>query len=159
MFPMQISTGPSINVCFVIKNGLIASIKLSSHVAKGTVWQVVADCPDLPLERSIKAWMESYCAKRPVTLNLPLDLSFCPPFDRSVLDCLQTIPFGATVTYKEVARLLEKPTASRAVGGACGRNSFPLIIPCHRVLAHNGTLGGFSAGLELKKLLLHHETL
>ena len=67
------------------------------------------------------------------------------------------IPYGEVRSYGRIARALRRPQASRAVGQACGRNPVPLIIPCHRVIAANGSLGGFSAGLDIKEKLLQLE--
>jgi methylated-DNA-[protein]-cysteine S-methyltransferase len=78
------------------------------------------------------------------------------PFQRRVWQALQTIPYGVTVTYGELAEQLGQPTASRAVGGANGRNPIAVVIPCHRVVAGNG-LGGYTGGLDLKRWLLSHE--
>ena len=67
------------------------------------------------------------------------------------------IPYGATQTYGELALRIGKPGASRAVGTACGRNPVPVLVPCHRVVASGGKLGGFSAGLSRKRTLLNLE--
>ena len=67
------------------------------------------------------------------------------------------IPYGATQTYGELALRIGKPGASRAVGTACGRNPVPVLVPCHRVVASGGKLGGFSAGLSWKCTLLNLE--
>lgn len=64
------------------------------------------------------------------------------------------IPPGETRSYGEIAAALGQPLASRAVGGACGANPIPVLVPCHRVLAANGRLGGFSGGLDWKRRLL-----
>jgi O-6-methylguanine DNA methyltransferase len=74
-----------------------------------------------------------------------------------VLAELQTIPRGTTVTYGELARRVDVPRAARAVGTACSANPLPLFVPCHRVVAAHGALGGFSAGLAWKKFLLAKE--
>ena len=71
---------------------------------------------------------------------------------------LSRVPFGRTVSYKEQATLMGRPTAMRAVGAANGRNPIPVIYPCHRVVGANGTLTGFSGGLKIKKWLLAHES-
>jgi O-6-methylguanine DNA methyltransferase len=84
----------------------------------------------------------------------PLDLSRGSRFQQSVWRALQQIPRGATDSYSGIARRLKKPNAARAVGNACGANPIPLLIPCHRVLASGGRLGGFSAGLDWKRRLL-----
>lgn len=75
-------------------------------------------------------------------------------FSARVWRQIARIPYGEVRSYGRIARALRKPHASRAVGQACGRNPVPLVIPCHRVVASNGTLGGFSAGLDVKEKLL-----
>jgi len=84
----------------------------------------------------------------------PLDLSEHTEFRRKVWAEMQRIPLGQTISYAELARRIEQASATRAVGGACGANPIPLIIPCHRVLAAGQRLGGFSGGLEWKRKLL-----
>ena len=87
----------------------------------------------------------------------PMDLSSGTIFQRKVWAALQTIPSGKTETYAHLAASLKKPKAARAVGGACGANPVPLLIPCHRVVAAHGGLGGFSGGLHWKRKLLGRE--
>lgn len=84
----------------------------------------------------------------------PLDLSQGTKFRLRVWPELLRIPRGETRSYGEIADELGKRRAARAVGGACGANPIPVLIPCHRVLAANGGLGGFSGGLEWKRRLL-----
>jgi O-6-methylguanine DNA methyltransferase len=67
------------------------------------------------------------------------------------------IPYGKTRSYKEIAELVKKPKAARAVAATCARNHLLIIIPCHRVIASNGDLRGFAAGLDRKEWLLTHE--
>ena len=86
----------------------------------------------------------------------PLDLAGTP-FQKSVWQALGKIPFGKTKSYGEIARAIGRPKAVRAVGGACGANPIPVLVPCHRVLAANQKLGGFSGGLEWKRRLLARE--
>jgi methylated-DNA-[protein]-cysteine S-methyltransferase len=96
---------------------------------------------------------------------LPLDLGDRSEWDRRVLAAVREIPPGATAGYGDVARMIGKPGAPRAVGGAVGRNPVGLAIPCHRVIAGDGTLGGYGGGwwggretgLELKRELLARE--
>ena len=78
-------------------------------------------------------------------------------FQKQVWSQLQQIPFGQSVSYKELAENIKNPKAVRAVGTANGRNNFCIIIPCHRVIAADGTLGGYSGGLPFKKKLLNLE--
>src|SRR5260221_1061850 len=88
--------------------------------------------------------------------RLPLDLSALAPFQRKVYETVRELPPGRTATYGEIAKLLGKPGASRAVGQALGRNPFLVAVPCHRVLAAGGAPGGFSApgGVIAKERLL-----
>lgn len=78
-------------------------------------------------------------------------------FQRAVWDAIKRIPPGRTCSYGELAARIGRPRAARAVGQACGANPWPLLVPCHRVLAADGTVGGFSAGLEWKRRLLQIE--
>jgi methylated-DNA-[protein]-cysteine S-methyltransferase len=78
-------------------------------------------------------------------------------FQRKVWAAIAKIPFGKTKSYGEIAAQVGRPGASRAVGSACGANPLPLFVPCHRVLASNGAIGGFSGGLAVKRMLLRHE--
>ncbi len=78
-------------------------------------------------------------------------------FNRKVWEQVSRIPYGKTRTYGEIARTIENPGAFRAVGTANGRNPIPIVIPCHRVVAAGGKLGGFGGGLPLKRKLLDLE--
>jgi O-6-methylguanine DNA methyltransferase len=97
--------------------------------------------------------------------DVPLDLRTLNPWDRLVLGAVRSIPPGATASYGEVARMIGKGGAARAVGGAVGRNPVGLAIPCHRVIAGDGTIGGYGGGwwgererlLAIKRELLAHE--
>lgn len=97
--------------------------------------------------------------------GLPIDLDDRSGWDRLVLAAVRAIPPGATASYGDVARMIGKAGAARAVGGAVGRNPVGLVIPCHRVIAGDGTLGGYGGGwwggrqmgLELKRELLARE--
>ena len=87
----------------------------------------------------------------------PLDFSRGTEFQQKVWKALLTIGVGKTRSYSEIARAIGTPGAARAVGGACGANPIPVLVPCHRVLAAHQRLGGFSAGLKWKRLLLERE--
>jgi O-6-methylguanine DNA methyltransferase len=87
-----------------------------------------------------------------------LDLRDGTPFQRMVWEALTRIPTGKTRSYREIAQQIGHPRASRAVGQACARNPILLIVPCHRVTAEGGGLGGFSCGLHVKQALLALET-
>jgi O-6-methylguanine DNA methyltransferase len=79
------------------------------------------------------------------------------PFQRQVWQALMRIPAGQTCSYGDVAHLIGRPGAARAVGAACGVNPLPLFVPCHRVLGAGGKMGGFGGGLPLKRALLLRE--
>lgn len=79
------------------------------------------------------------------------------PFQKQVWEQLQQIPFGKSISYKELAEKIKNPKAVRAVGTANGRNNFCILIPCHRVIAADGSLGGYSGGLPFKRHLLNLE--
>jgi len=98
-----------------------------------------------------------YLAGDSQALGLALDLPDSSSFRLKVWRTLQTIPYGRVRSYGWVARKLGQPRAARAVGAACGANPLPLVVPCHRVVAGDGSLGGFSGGLPVKKRLLRLE--
>ena len=117
-----------------------------------------ADLPDLFWDRQTAIALNDMLAGRKNVKFPPLDLSRGTPFQREVWNALKKLPRGQTVTYARLAAIIGRPGAARAVGGACGANPLPVFIPCHRVLAAGGGLGGFSAGLKWKRLLLELET-
>ncbi len=86
-------------------------------------------------------------------------LELCSPFQRAVLSAEHAVPRGAVCTYQGVARHLGIPGGARAVGGALARNPFPLVVPCHRAIRSDRTLGGFQGGLSMKRALLEMEGL
>jgi len=89
-------------------------------------------------------------------LDLPLDIQ-ASAFQRKVWEALRAIPYGKTQSYGEIARVVGRPKGARAVGHACGTNPVAVVIPCHRVIQQNGSLGGFGWGLDRKKILLASE--
>ena len=106
---------------------------------------------DHPLVERLRA----YFAGEPVSFaDIDLDLDWCTPFQRAVADALHLVPHGETVTYGELAALAGFPNAQRAAGTFCAGNRFPLVLPCHRVVAAGG-LGSYGAlGLDYKRRLL-----
>lgn len=100
--------------------------------------------------------IKQYLKGIPTVFKCRLDLKGTP-FQIDVWNELLKIPFGKTLSYKDIAKRINKPNALRAVGNACGKNPIPIIIPCHRVVAANGKLGGYSNGLDIKKKLLKIE--
>jgi len=106
-----------------------------------------------------KRQLEEYFARRRKQFDLPLDLSALTPFQRQVLSVTKRIPWGKVWTYQRVAETMGRAKASRPVGQALGRNPVPIVIPCHRVIASDSSLGGYcgTSGLKLKRWLLDHE--
>lgn len=98
----------------------------------------------------------AYAAGRCRRFSFPLD-SRGTPFQRSVWSALRDIPFGETRTYGAIAAAVGRPGAARAVGAACRTNPIGLVVPCHRVVGHDGRLTGYAGGLDLKARLLAHE--
>ena len=120
--------------------------------------------PDTRTDPRIAAWyrlttaaVKSVLAGRKVGELPPLDLSAGTEFQRAVWHAMRRIRSGQTRSYGEIARAIGRPKAVRAVGGACGANPIPLLVPCHRVLGAGGKIGGFSGGLEWKRPLLQRE--
>jgi O-6-methylguanine DNA methyltransferase len=109
----------------------------------------------LPLVPAIDV-LEQYFSGETKRLSHALDLQGTP-FQLMVWSALREIPPGKVATYAEIAGEIGKPRAARAVGQACGSNNVVLFVPCHRVVAAQGKLGGFGGGLTLKKALLRHE--
>ncbi len=103
--------------------------------------------------------VRDYFRGRTLDIDIPVDLSTRTPFQRAVLLALRDVRAGETVSYGELAARAGRPRAARAVGGAVGSNPLPIVIPCHRVLASGGRIGGFGGGLDAKRWLLRHEGL
>jgi methylated-DNA-[protein]-cysteine S-methyltransferase len=100
--------------------------------------------------------LEAYFSGRRRNFDLPLRMAGTP-FQHQVWEGLRAIPYGETLSYAELARQIGRPGASRAVGSANGRNPVAIVVPCHRVIAADGTLGGYGGGLDRKKWLLELE--
>lgn len=98
--------------------------------------------------------LAGYFRGEPVSFDIPVDLSWCTPFQKEILGVIRRIPYGEVRSYREVAAMAGHPRAVRAAGTAASANRTPVVIPCHRVIRKNGELGGFGGGLPLKKFLL-----
>ena len=100
--------------------------------------------------------LAEYAAGHRTAFNLPLAFAGSE-WQKRVWRELTRIPYGETRSYGEIADSLGRPGAARAVGGANAANNLPVVVPCHRVISADGTLGGFNGGLHLKERLLDHE--
>jgi len=98
--------------------------------------------------------LTDYFAGRRVRWRDRLDLSTGTPFERQVWRALRRIPYGTVRSYAWVARAIGRPNAARAVGQAVGRNPLGILIPCHRVVRGDGSIGGFGGGIGIKRFLL-----
>jgi methylated-DNA-[protein]-cysteine S-methyltransferase len=97
--------------------------------------------------------LEEYFAGKRTEFDLPLKLDGTD-FQREVWLALGEIPYGKTISYAELASMVGRPTAFRAVGQANGKNPVPIVLPCHRVIATGGGIGGYGGGLDMKRRLL-----
>lgn len=104
------------------------------------------------------AQLDEYFAGARRTFSVPIDEALTSGFRQRVQRLLTDIPYGATTTYAQLADAAANPKAARAVGSACARNPVPIIVPCHRVLRSDGSLGGYRGGVEAKRFLLELET-
>lgn len=129
-------------------NGVIISVRLMDKLQE-------PDSPDT-ITLEAKKQLEEYFSGKRFVFNLPLKLKGTP-FQQKVWEYLSTIPYGETVSYKEEATAIGNPKACRAVGSANGANNFPIVIPCHRVIASDKKLGGYAYGLLVKEKLLQLE--
>lgn len=148
-----------LDICVEIQYGSKGIQSVSFHPSQhGFHWRFLTENPNQMIEDSVNKWLREYSCKRHSSVQLLLDWTKITPFTQQVLEVVASIPFGSILTYGEVADLLGRPEAARAVGGACGRNPFLLFIPCHRVLDAKFELRGFSAGgISVKKKLLQFE--
>ncbi|MEU1245833.1 methylated-DNA--[protein]-cysteine S-methyltransferase [Micromonospora arida] len=115
------------------------------------------DEPDDALSRQAVDELRAYFTGKLTTFTVPVSVPRGSDFERAVWREMTRIPYGETLTYGEVARLVGDPGAARAVGVACNRNPVPVIVPCHRIVGAGGKLVGFGGGLPRKVTLLELE--
>jgi methylated-DNA-[protein]-cysteine S-methyltransferase len=104
--------------------------------------------------RAISKQLRDYLDGKRTTFDVEVDLSSVTPFRRDVLLACRAVPRGHVASYADLARQVGRPGAARAVGNAMHTNPIPFIIPCHRIVASGGGLGGFGMGLDVKRRLL-----
>lgn len=110
--------------------------------------------PDPRRTAPVARELDQYFAGRRKAFDLDVDLDALTPFQRRILRATARVPYGDLVTYRTVARRAGNAAASRAAGGALSANPVPIVVPCHRVVASDGSLGGYAGGLEAKRRLL-----
>jgi methylated-DNA-[protein]-cysteine S-methyltransferase len=118
----------------------------------GVVGAAVASGSD-PVFAAAAEQLDAYFRGELTSFDLPLSLDGTR-FQRSVWAALQSIPYGQTISYGELARRIGQPSASRAVGLANGRNPVAIVVPCHRVIGADGSLTGYGGGMDRKRFLL-----
>jgi methylated-DNA-[protein]-cysteine S-methyltransferase len=133
-----------------------ALVRIDFRAPPKTVSQMISRKIRNPILQNAVLQLQAYFAGKRKKFDLPLAM-FGTPFQLEVWKELRSIPFGKTISYAEQARRVGAQKAFRAVGTANGRNPIPIIIPCHRVIALSGELGGYSGGLEVKSKLLSLE--
>lgn len=143
-----LAQGPAIHVTVACNNDQLVKVTLSPSIH----FSYTIKNASPKLKNALVDWLKAYAARdkeKPFLVELTVH--------SKILSRLSRIPFGKTLSYKDVAAMVGNPKGARAVGSACRGNPFPLFIPCHRVIASDGSFGGFSYGLDLKKRLLKFE--
>ena len=133
----------------------VTQIRFGTAVPEGSA--AVPETAATPLLLKAAAQLREYFAGTRRDFSLPLAPAGTP-FQQSVWQALQTIPYGETRTYREIAEAAGSPKAWRAVGNAANHNRLPLVIPCHRVIGSRGRLTGYNGGLDIKEKLLTIES-
>jgi methylated-DNA-[protein]-cysteine S-methyltransferase len=127
------------------------------HAPAPTCFAPERHSPDDPLLQKVAQQLDAYFSGHPTDFDVPLDLSAGTAFQQAVWQALLRIPQGRVSSYAALAQQLGKPSATRAVGAAVGRNPVSIIVPCHRVLGSSGQLTGYAGGLWRKQALLQRE--
>jgi methylated-DNA-[protein]-cysteine S-methyltransferase len=135
--------------------GLIAILWENDNHRRVPLTDLVED-DDQNILVKMERQLNEYFAGKRNAFSIPLDMRGTA-FQKEVWRALQSIPFGKTRSYGEIAKQLGRPTASRAVGAANGRNPISIVVPCHRVIGSSGKLTGFAGGLDAKAHLLNLE--
>jgi len=142
----------------------VGYLQVTLSNAKVQSIDLVSD-PNLPLsndakdalQQNIVLQLQEYFQKKRQVFDFPLDWNQGTPFQQRVWQALTHISYAQTQSYGDIARAIGQPTAVRAVGHAVGKNPWLIVVPCHRVIASSGRIGGFSSGIETKRQLLKLE--
>lgn len=124
----------------------------------------IVNCEEknLPIFKETSKWLDIYFSGKDPDFTPPYKINNLTPFREEVLNIMNSIPFGSTLTYQDISKMIAKKRgikrmSSQAVGGAVGWNPVCIIIPCHRVVGTNGSLTGYGGGIKNKVALLKHE--
>jgi methylated-DNA-[protein]-cysteine S-methyltransferase len=139
-----------IKIVIAEENNAITGVYFGAEIPSGFIKT------ETPLIKKAAAQIEEYLNGKRKKFSLPLAMHGTP-FQMDVWQALQSIPYGETRSYKEIAEFVNRPKAVRAVGMANHRNPISIIVPCHRVIGHDGSLTGYGGGLPLKRRLLELE--
>ncbi len=142
---------------FASDYGLCGLLWPNSDVTRVAANADHVELAEQPIFARLAIQLGEYFAGTRQQFDLPLD-AVGTEFQCAVWNALREIPFGKTRTYTELAAIVGRPDAVRAVGAANGKNPISIVIPCHRVIGANGSLTGFAGGLEAKRFLLEHES-
>ena len=134
-------------------------LKTEKELLTKVLTQITATSGSLPVEDAgpFKYWrnlLDRYFCGERVLFNEPVDLKKGTVLQKVIWDKIAQIPYGMVQSYQDIANQLGMKKSARVVGGACGVNPIPIIIPCHRVVHQNGSLGGYRCGIKIKQELL-----
>jgi O-6-methylguanine DNA methyltransferase len=147
--PQEFKFSPAFHAHFFLHGTVAYKVLLRPWQGEEKLWSITADGQGIAL---VRQWLMAYAAGH----ELPfIEVAYTvPPFTRTVLEATRRVPYGTTLSYKELAIQLGCDKAYRAVARALSINPTPLIVPCHRVIASDGTLGGFLGKLTIKNLAI-----
>lgn len=137
------------------ENAHIIGVRLLTE--KEEIAKAEFQSPSTPLLQETHTQLTEYFAGKRTSFSLSIKFTTGTPFQHSVWNALRDIPYGETRSYEDIAVAIGNPKAVRAIGQANTRNPILLLVPCHRVINKNGTIGGFGCGVEVKKKLLQLE--
>ncbi|HET8569720.1 MAG TPA: methylated-DNA--[protein]-cysteine S-methyltransferase [Candidatus Limnocylindria bacterium] len=147
--PLWIAVGPRgvLTIHYGPEPGVSELARLVRAYGPGVV-------PDEKRVSPVASQVEQYLSRRRQRFDLDVDLRGLTPFQRRILRATARVPYGELTTYADVARRAGSGRATRAAGAALGANPVPIVVPCHRVVASDGSLGGYAGGLRTKRRLL-----
>ncbi len=148
LVPSLIAPSP-IGPLTITSNGkVITEVRFGKHTKETTTKDKIL--------KQCKKELQQYFSEKWTTFTVPVAPEGTD-FQKKIWKQMLRVPFGKTISYGELAKHAGRPKAIRAAASACGKNPIVILIPCHRIIASNGTLGGYSGGVRIKKWLLEHE--